>query len=146
MAATPYQTVYDAFLSKVEEDQWDDLDSISVYEADWLTILEGALPYFKFPRISLERDTEGFVELLGNAEIQILATYMKLEWLTRTILTWENIRAFYSEADFSQANLLDKLIKLQEITERRADKLQHLYYRSIEGRPYPFSNLAGKQE
>lgn len=146
MAGTPYQTVFDAFLAKVEEDQWDDFAFIAVYEADWLTILEGALPYFKFPRISLERDTEGFVELLGNAEIQILATYMKLEWLTRTILTWENIRAFYSEADFSQANLLDKLIKLQEITERRADKLQHLYYRSIEGKPYPFSTLAGKQE
>jgi hypothetical protein len=44
--------------------------------------------------------------------IQILATYMKVEWLDRTILTWNNLRPLYDEADFSYANLIDKLIKL----------------------------------
>lgn len=146
MAGTPYQTVYDAFLAKIQEDEWDDITQLASYQLDWYMLLESAIVYFKFPRISLERDTSGFINTLTTAEIQVIATYMKVEWLKRTILTWENVRAFYSEADFSQANLIDKLIKLQEVTQRKADELQHIYYRSINGRPFPFSNLAGKQE
>lgn len=146
MAGTPYQTVYDAFLAKIQEDEWDDITRSTNYQLDWYMLLESAIVYFKFPRISLERDTSGFINTLTTAEIQVIATYMKVEWLKRTILTWENVRAFYSEADFSQANLIDKLIKLQEVTQRKADELQHIYYRSINGRPFPFSNLAGKQE
>jgi hypothetical protein len=46
---------------------------------------------------------------LSNFEIQILAGYMKCEWLERTILSWENVKPLYVERDFSQANLLDKL-------------------------------------
>ena len=145
MAGTPYQTIYDAFLAKVQEDDWawsDDFDSMT---ADWKSILDSALPYFKFPRVTLtlDDDEEEFVNTLGAAEIQILATYMKVEWLNRTILTWENVKPFYAEADFSQANLLDKLIKLSELTEKRADKLQHLYYRSINGAPFDYSALSG---
>jgi hypothetical protein len=30
-----------------------------------------------------------------------LATYMKCEWLNRTILTWENVKPLYEERDFS---------------------------------------------
>jgi hypothetical protein len=34
---------------------------------------------------------------------------MKVEWLNRCIMTWENVKPLYVERDFSQANLLDKL-------------------------------------
>jgi hypothetical protein len=72
-------------------------------------ILEAALPWFKFPRVSLEHDDEGFSGDLRPVEIQIIANYMKCEWLNRCILTWENVKPLYVERDFSQANLLDKL-------------------------------------
>lgn len=68
---------------------------------------------------------------------------MKVEWLDRTIHTWENVKAQYSESDFSQANYLDKLINLFDSTFKKAEKLQHTYYRAPAGRPYAYGNLAG---
>jgi hypothetical protein len=29
---------------------------------------------------------------MGQAEIQVLATFMKYEWLKRTVDSWENIK------------------------------------------------------
>jgi hypothetical protein len=34
-------------------------------------------------------------------EIEVLATFMKLAWVRRTVDTWENIKADYDESDFS---------------------------------------------
>jgi len=95
------------------DDEWGYWEEEDIKE-DWKAILKGALPWFKFPRVSLdieideETGEESFVDDLSNEEIQILATYMKCEWLNRTILTWENVKPLYEERDFSQANLLDK--------------------------------------
>jgi hypothetical protein len=143
MALTPYQTVYDAFLAKVTDDDWTSMDDIDTARADWKSILDSAIPYIKFPRVSFTQDSDGFINQLGDSEIQLLATYMKVEWLDRTILTWENVKAQYAESDFSQANYLDKLNATLKSTSTKADKLQHIYYRSIDGRPYPYSILAG---
>lgn len=145
----PLSKVYDAFLVKILDDEWgnwkDDagiLDEEAI-EADWRGLLEGAIPYFKFPRVSLEIDGDFFVDSnISNAEIQLLATYMKCQWLNRTILTWENVKPLYVERDFSQANLLDKLNQLLEREEKNAEKLEGDYYRSIKGRPFKYSSLA----
>lgn len=155
---TPYNKVFSAFLAKIKEDDWAETADLDVILADWEAILESALPYFKFPRVSLARvqmtsDTEGITEGyfegdLGDQEIQIIATLMKQEWLDRTINTWENVKVMYDERDFSQANLLDKFIKLLDREEGKAVKLQKIYSRSIQEadgtrRTYKFSNLAG---
>lgn len=147
----PLSKVYDAFLVKILDDEWgnwkDDagiLDEEAI-EADWRGLLEGAIPYFKFPRVSLEIDGDFFVDSnISNAEIQLLATYMKCQWLNRTILTWENVKPLYVERDFSQANLLDKLNQLLEREEKNAEKLEGDYYRSIKGKPFKYSSLATK--
>lgn len=139
---TPYQKVYDAFFVKMLEDEWVNW-TIEEIETDLRGILEGAIPWFKFPRISLERDDNGFINDLGSEEIQILACYMKCEWLNRTILTWENVKPLYEERDFSQANLLDKFNQLLEQEKYNALKLERIYYRSVKGRPFKYSNLAG---
>ena len=118
--ATPYEAVYDAFLAKVQEDDWAWVDDSTQMDEDLLSILNGAITHFKFPRIVLTLDATGFVNTLTNQEIQILANYMKVEWLDRTILSWENVKPYYAEADFSQANLLDKFIKLQETTLKKS--------------------------
>ena len=138
---TPYDKVYDAFLARIREDEWEQW-LIEEAEADWRQILEASLPWFKFPRVSLEHDDTGFSGDLSNVEIQIIANYMKCEWLNRCIMTWENIKPQYAERDFSQANLLDKLNK-QLTTERtQAREMESIYYRSREGKPFKYSRLA----
>lgn len=139
---TPYQKVYDAFLVKMLEDEWVNWTEEEVSQ-DLKGILEGAISWFKFPRIPLDRDDNGFINDLDNEEIQILACYMKCEWLNRTILTWENVKPLYEERDFSQANLLDKFNQLLEAEKYNALKLERIYYRSIKGKPFKYSNLAG---
>ena len=136
--------VYDAFLSKMLEDEWLNWTD-EEREEDWRALLDAAIPYFKFPRVSLDIDDDMFVdENVSNEEIQILATYMKVEWLNRTILTWENVKPLYVERDFSQANLIDKLKQLLEREEYKALKLERIYYRSRKKQPFEYSKLAGK--
>ena len=114
--ATPLQDVYDAFLSKIEADDWMLTEEENVVTEDWRMLLNAAIMQFRYPRVSLDYDKESavFTDDLGNDEIQILANLMKLEWIRRCISTWDNIRQLYSDKDFSQANFLDKLNKTGE--------------------------------
>lgn len=105
--------------------------------------MENAITWFKFPRISLEYDENGFVNDLSNDEIQVISDYMKCEWLSRSIYTWENIKAEYEERDFSQANLLNKLNESLAAAKKEAEKRESNYYRSIKGKPFDYSKLAG---
>ena len=157
---TSYKIIYDAFLGKIEEDKWcnENTDYATIF-ADWENLMESALPWFKFPRISLKRVgtqySEGemvlgyFEEDLNNQEIMIIATLMKWMWLNRTVNSWENVRVMYDERDFSQGNLLNNFVKLLDKAEQECYKLQKLYSRSRDDgrggrKPYQFSKLAGK--
>ena len=140
---TPYQKIYEAFLVKLpsDNDEWDGWLREET-EEDMRHILESAIPYFKFPRISLERDENGFANELKSEEIEIIATYMKCEWLNRQILSLENIGPQYDERDYSPANQLAKLNELLKATQNRAAKLESFYYRSIQGKPFKYSQWA----
>lgn len=138
---TPYTKVYEAFLARILEDEWENW-LIEESMADWQQILNMAIPHFKFPRVSLEQMDEGFSGDLGVEEIQILANFMKVEWLNRCIMTWENVKPLYVERDFSQANLLDKLNAMLASERTNAEKMESIYYRSRKGKPFDFSKLA----
>ena len=138
---TSFDKIYEAFLSKMLDDEWGNWEQKDV-EIDLRQLLESAIPRFKFPRISLNRTDEGFEEDLDSEEIQILATYMKCEWLNRTILTWENVKPLYEERDFSQANLLDKFNQTLAAEKKNAAKLEAVYYRSRKRKPFDFTKLA----
>ena len=141
---TSIRKIYDAFLSKMLEDEWLNWTEEEV-ERDWRMLLDAAIPNFRFPRVDLDiDDSDNFVGDLNNEEIQILATFMKCEWLNREILTWENIKPLYVERDFSQANLIDKLQKLLDREESKARKLERIYYRSIHYKPFDYTKLAGE--
>ena len=94
-------TVYDAFLAKVNEDDWAHCyseDDLKWFIQDWRSFLDASIVYFKFPRCGLDIDEEKQCfkdESFSNEEVQILATYMKWEWLKRTIDSWENIKTQY---------------------------------------------------
>lgn len=138
---TSFDDIYDAFLGKMTEDEWEAWTEEEMV-VDFRNLLEAAIPWFKFPRVSLERTNEGFVEDLKNEEIQILASFMKCEWLNRTILSWENIKPLYDERDFSPAKLLNEFRELLVKEETKARKLESLYYRSINGKPYRYDKWA----
>ena len=140
---TSFDVVYTAFLSKILDDEWDTWTEAEV-EEDLFTLLQAAIARFKFPRVSLEYTSEVFTDTLTNDEVQILASYMKCEWLNRTILSWENIKPLYDERDFSQANLLDKFNETLENEKKNALRLEAVYYRSIKGKPFKYSRLASR--
>lgn len=144
---TDFQNVFDAFLGKMLEDEWIYWEEEDMIE-DWQNLLMSAITWFKFPKVSLEYDlnTRQFQEDLSNDEIQILATYMKCEWLNRTILTWENVKPLYEERDFSQANLLDKFKNQLEYEKKNAEKLEARYYRIDNRKPFRYGDLATRYE
>ena len=158
--ATPFIKVYDAFLARIVSDEWTLEEELAIVERDWQELLNMAIFRFKYPRISLEVESVSiedenapqqlvghqFVENLTNDEIQLLALYMKHEWIKRCIASWENIRQLYADKDFSQANHLDKLNKLEAAVEVEVHKAEGIYDRSREKRPaYLFRKLAGKK-
>ena len=142
---TSFDIVYTAFLSKVLEDEWGEWKEAEV-EEDLFTLLQAAIARFKFPRVSLEYTSEGFTDTLTNDEVQILASYMKCEWLNRNILTWENVKPLYEERDFSQANLLDKFNNMLAAEQSQAAKLEAIYYRSVKKRPFEYRRLAQQDD
>ena len=146
--ATPLKEVYDAFLAKIEADDWmltEMKENLELVEKDWQMILNAAIMQFRYPRISLDYSGENFNEDLGNDEIQVLANLMKLEWVRRCIATWDNIRQLYSDKDFSQANFLDKLNKTGEQIRDECRLMLDRYGRAEKYKPSKlFGKLAGK--
>ena len=139
---TPYSTVYKAALGRILEDEWTEWTEDEIKE-DLSGLLDAALPWFKFPRVSLKRTDEGFEGDLSNEEIQILASLMKCEWLYRSIMTQETVKPLYDERDFSPGNTLDKLNKTLKYERDTARRLESIYYRSIKGSPYNYRKWAG---
>ena len=75
-----------------------------------------------------------FKEDLTTEEILIIAETMKLHWIRRQIMREDNLKASISTADFkktSNANLLDKLLMLEEKTEKNLREYKVNY--SMEG-------------
>ena len=157
MATSPVE-VYDAFLARIPADEWTLEEEVAIVQRDWQELLKMAIFRFKYPRADLElvelNDTTEpgqlqryeFVGNLTNDEIQLLALYMKHEWIKRCIASWENIRQLYADNDFSQANHLDKLNKLEAAVSDEIHNAEGIYDRSRNKSPADlFKKLAGKK-
>lgn len=156
---TPFIKVYEPFLARITADEWTVAEELEIAERDWQQLLDMAIFRFKYPRVSLrkvgiepppgvpiELGCWAFEGDLNQDEIQLLATYMKHEWVRRCIASWENIKFLYTDKDFSQANHLDKLIKLEASLAEEASHAQGIYDRSRNKRPADlFKKLAGKK-
>ena len=141
----PVQRLYDAFFVLIESDEWDTWTEFEV-ENDLQQLALAAIPWFKFPRCSLEWDesAEYFIDpRITNTEIQIVALFMKAIWLGRVIDSWENLRPLYTERDFSPAKQLSEFRQRQESIRKQADDLEARYYRSIKGQPFDYTGFAG---
>lgn len=137
---TPFRKVYETFLGKIEQDEWNLVTDLGNLEADWLMLLKSAINRFMYPRISLEYiETEQcFVEDLGEQEIQVLAVFMRNEWLKRAMYSWTLVKQEYSTKDFqltSQANHMDKVKQLVETSDYECRHMINLYSRVIDHKP-----------
>lgn len=75
-----------------------------------------------------------FNTYLTQEQINILAVYMIVHWLSQQLASVENTRMKYSGNDFkftSQANHMQKLLQLKKDYERRGFHLQRLYKRRL---------------
>lgn len=157
---TPFSIIYDSFLSKITDDmymEFTELDTFRILEE----LLLSAIHKFEFPRFDITNydfseieDVETYQGVeSGNEEVEariynegcfnikltaeeinILATYMIVEWLGQQLASVENTRMKYSGSDFkftSQANHMSKLLALKTDYEREGFHLQRLYKRRI---------------
>lgn len=145
---TPFKVLFDSFLARVESQDWVLPEEIEFAKRDWIQLLKIAIFQFRFPRVSLEIDENEkiFLNEVGNPEIQVLATIMKHQWIKRCIASWEQIKMLYSNKNFSQANHLDKLIKLSDQVYVQVLKALATYSRSINGKPFNYAVFAGKHQ
>lgn len=154
---TPFSYIYESFLSKVTDDMYMELTRDDTYKM-LEDLLISAIPKFEFPRVNLfsyvrgEDVEESVLDEIGNIdvtkeykvgyfntklsmeEINILATYMIVEWLGQQLASIENVRMKFSGTDFkftSQANHMQKLLVIKKDYEREGFHLQRLYKRRI---------------
>ena len=134
MDGTSFTLVYDSFFSKITDDMYMQLDESDTY-AILQQLLISAIQKFEFPRINLwnfDLEQGKFNVALTSQEINVLAVYMIVEWLSQQLATVQNTRMKYSGSDFkftSQANHMHKILQLKKDYEREGFHLQRLYKR-----------------
>ena len=141
MNKTPFSKVYDSFLSKVTDDMYMELTELETFRM-LQELLVSSIHWFEFPRVNIndydeneiiDEETYSGVESenkpvkaiiysggyfnvpLTTEEINVLSTYMIVEWMGQQLASVENTRMKYSGSDFkftSQANHLAKLLNL----------------------------------
>lgn len=145
---TSFSHVYNSFFAKITDDmymQFTQEETAKMLEDLLLT----AVHKFEFPRHTLlfqldqheETDKQGntykvgaFKGKLTYEEINILATYMIVEWIGQQLASIENTRMKYSGSDFkftSQANHMQKLLQIKKDYQREGFHLQRLYKRRL---------------
>ncbi len=143
---TPFSDVYTSFLSKITDDMYMELTPQDTYKI-LQQLLLSSLVKFEFPRQPLDYDVQEienidgdiqqewfFVNQLTNEQINIIATYMIVEWIGQQLASVENTRMKYSGSDFkftSQANHMQKLLQMKKDYQREGLHLQRLYKRRI---------------
>ena len=134
MEQTTFDVIYNSFTSKITDDMYMELTEAETNSMQ-KELLMNALHWFEFPRVDIydfNEELEEYNILLSNEEINIISTYMVVEWFGYQIASVENTRMKYSGSDFkftSQANHMQKLLQLQKDYERKGFHLQRLYKR-----------------
>lgn len=145
---TEFSEIYDFLLAKTDAKEWAWSEDLEVLKADWQMLLRMAIQSFLFPRVSLEivvdeeTGESKFAEEITDAEKQVLATYMKHEWLKRSITNWKNIEMLYHDKDFKisgKAAHLNALINLEAVYDEECKKVANKYSRKV----FNYTNLAG---
>lgn len=160
LSTTPFSFVYESFLSKITDDMYMELTELDTFRM-LEELLNAAMHKFEFPRFDITDYSETEIDsvetycgvennniegpaiiycegqynsALTSEEINILSTYMIVEWLGQQLASVENTRMKYSGSDFkftSQANHMAKILSLKKDYEREGFHLQRLYKRRL---------------
>lgn len=147
--ATSYSTIYNAFLSKINDYDFGELKE-EVAEYDMHQLLQSAIVYFNIPETPYSMDdvAEEFDVTFTNEEVQIIAVLMKREWFRRIIANTDVLIQKFGEADFefkSQAAHLNALNKAEvNVINNEVKKLLSNYSRIKNGTIFDYGKLAGK--
>ena len=147
--ATSYTTIYDAFLSKINDYNFGELKE-EVVEYDLNKLLHSAIVYFNIAENQFTMDDENgtFDVDFTNEEVQIIAVLMKREWFRRIIANCDVLIQKFGEADFafkSQASQLNALSKAEvNVLNLEVKKLLSNYSRIKNGTIFDYGKLAGK--
>lgn len=128
--ATPYEKVYDRFLSRTIDFNLADIDDYTLNEMlkNWLC---SAIVNVRTTSDLLTRDddSEVFVSDLSDRDIELLAMGMTMAWLDQYLNSTENVLQFIGgkeEKYYSQANHIAELRALREDTRLEMKRL-HSY-------------------
>ncbi len=133
--STPYHVVDNSFLSKITDDFL-----LSIPDEDLQKLIDGyrnsaSIKFKQCNKLSdRDDDLRQYNIALTDEEIEILANLMILEWLKPLINSIEILKQGMSTKDyktFSNANLLDSLIRLRKETLAEVDRLIVAYTYSI---------------
>lgn len=160
MEKTSFAIIYDSFLAKITDDMYLELDELDTFRM-LEELLKNAIYKFEFPRFDITDYEESYMSdggiycgvdsdnfevpclfyeggcfhtELTAEEVNILSTYMIVEWLSQQLASVENTRMKYSGSDFkftSQANHMAKILEMKKDYEREGFHLQRLYKRRI---------------
>ena len=147
---TSFSCVYQSFFSKITDDMYENMEFTEEQTAAMAQdLLLTAIQKFEFPRTPLiyqlnhhiqvdENDNSymvgAFKGRLNAEQINILATYMIVQWIGQQLASIQLTRMKYSGADFkftSQANHMQKLLQMKKDYEREGFHLQRLYKRRV---------------
>lgn len=173
LTTTPFSMIYDSFLSKITDDMYMELDELDTFRM-LEELLKSAMHKFEFPRFNIADYEESYMSDGGlysgvdsynmevncllyeggcfnvgltPEEINILSTYMIVEWLSQQLASVENTRMKYSGSDFkftSQANHMAKILQMKTDYEREGFHLQRLYKRRVQDKHGIMHSTFGK--
>jgi hypothetical protein len=129
---TSFETVFQRFLNKVTDSDLasllpDTIDSIMI------SFLQSAIVRFRKCKQNLEDNDLVLMQFnvdLSLTEIEILANWMKLEWVDQQVNRIELLRPTLSSKDYamySQANHINSLISLRDFTLKDVQTLMKYY-------------------
>ena len=129
--STPFEKVFDSFLSKIEDDLYANLEFDAT--ADMTKLLNSAIVQFDFPKVDVFDKEDSFQQFnvdLSIHEIEIISNLMTLEWIKRKMKSVRLLEQMLGDKDFrltSQANHLKVLIDLKNETEKEIQSLVTKY-------------------
>jgi hypothetical protein len=125
--ATPFSEVYDSFLTKIDDASLLSLttENVESIMKNWLVSAITLFPKCKKDLNDIDEVLQQFNVDLNITETEILSTWMKYSYLDKKVYRETLLKQSNSSKDnamYSQANHLQQLINLKELTYREATK------------------------
>ena len=145
---TPYEKVFKAFLSKIQDPLYSHLE-VHVAEDDLISLMNAAILNFEYPKVDLKSKDDQIQEFdntLGFDEIEILGHLMAYEWMKRELRNVDSLRQTMTIRDFStfsQANHINALVNAERKMQKEINQLK-IKYSLRDGNSSNLKSLGGE--